>query len=110
MATKKAIFISYDLGLKGDYPNLYTWLDKKGAKECGDSVAFITSDEFSGDIPSKLEESLRETITFSKNDRVYIIYWNEHDNKLKGKFIIGSRKRAIWEGYGHFDNGVEDSI
>lgn len=38
---KKAIWISYDLGVKGDYEGLYAWLDDHKAIECGDSVAFI---------------------------------------------------------------------
>jgi hypothetical protein len=32
-------WLSFDLGLQGDYDNLYAWLDKQGAQECGDSVA-----------------------------------------------------------------------
>jgi hypothetical protein len=32
-------WLSFDLGLQGDYDSLYAWLDKQGAQECGDSVA-----------------------------------------------------------------------
>jgi hypothetical protein len=39
--TKKAIWISYDFGLNGDYTGLYTWLDNMKAIECGNSLAFI---------------------------------------------------------------------
>jgi len=38
---KKAVWISYDLGIKGDYQGLYSWLDDHDAIECGNSVAFI---------------------------------------------------------------------
>ena len=31
------IWISYDLGVRGDYEGLYAWLDSHGAKECGDT-------------------------------------------------------------------------
>lgn len=34
---KQLIWISYDLGVSGDYENLYAWLDDHGAKECGQS-------------------------------------------------------------------------
>ncbi len=109
MGTKKAIFLSFDLGLKGDYQSMYSWLDEKGAKECGNSLAFFTSSEFDGDIPKKLEKDLRNNIDFSNTDRVYIIYWNEKEKKLKGKFIIGNRKRAVWEGYRQDSSDQEDS-
>ena len=36
---KKFIWLSYDLGIGGDYESLYSWLDNHEAKECGDSVA-----------------------------------------------------------------------
>ena len=110
MNTKKAIFLSYDLGLQGDYTNMYTWLDKIGAKECGNSVAFFTSNKFNGNIPKKIEHDLKGTVTFSKTDRVYIIYWNENEQKLKGRFIMGGRKRAVWEGYGQGKDDHEDSV
>ncbi len=38
---KKTIWLSYDLGVKGDYEGLYAWLDDHGAIECGESVAFF---------------------------------------------------------------------
>ena len=39
---KSAVWISYDLGVNGDYESLYSWLDIQGAKECGTSVAYLT--------------------------------------------------------------------
>ena len=38
----KFIWLSYDLGIRGDYESLYSWLDDHEAKECGDSVAFLS--------------------------------------------------------------------
>ena len=38
---KQVIWISFDLGIRGDYENLYAWLDEHGAKECGDNFASI---------------------------------------------------------------------
>ena len=38
---KQAIWLSYDLGVRGDYEGLYAWLDKHQAKECGDNIAYF---------------------------------------------------------------------
>ena len=35
---KHFVWISFDLGVKGDYEGMYAWLDSKDAKECGDST------------------------------------------------------------------------
>ena len=37
-------WISFDLGLQGDYDALYAWLDKHEAKECGENVATLVSE------------------------------------------------------------------
>ncbi len=37
----RIIWLSYDLGIQGDYPSLYEWLDKHQAKECGDNFDII---------------------------------------------------------------------
>lgn len=111
MSTKKTIWISYDLGLKGNYSQLYSWLDERDAKECGNSIAYIATDEFNGNIPKELKNSLEDTIKFSPTDRVYIIY--KDGNKMKGKFLFGNRKPPVWHGYsiGSEDDGeTEDSI
>ena len=73
MAKKKKLFwLSYDLGLKGDYNSLYTWLDSKGAKECGNSIASFWF-EYEKNYLKELKENLEETLEISKNDRFYII-------------------------------------
>jgi hypothetical protein len=38
---QKTIWISFDLGVKGDYEQLYAWLDNHGAKECGPNLATL---------------------------------------------------------------------
>ena len=38
---EKAIWLSFDLGVKGDYESLYAWLDNHEAIECGDGTAFL---------------------------------------------------------------------
>jgi hypothetical protein len=103
----KTIWLSYDLGVKGDYQSFYTWLDNHDARECGDSLAAIKYEIPEGeDIKKILKEDLEKNITFSKSDRVYVIY--REDSTNKGSFIIGRRKASPWEGYG--DSVSEDDI
>jgi len=37
---KSAVWISFDLDIKGDYKGFYAWLDNHGAREC--VVAFVS--------------------------------------------------------------------
>ncbi len=97
---KKAIWISYDLGIEGDYRGLYKWLDQNKAIECGDNFAFLQKQ-----FPSKesdflkiLKDEIKEFASIKKNDRIYIIHRTK-DKKVSGDFIFGSRKRAPWEGF-----------
>ena len=110
MKEDKTFWLSYDLGLKGDYESLYRWLDNHQAQECGNLLAVfkrkVDSDEFAEDVKNELLANVR----FKDGDRVYLIW---RDGKLnKGRFIIGGRKRAPWEGYAstfedtHVDSGV----
>ena len=102
---KKAVWLSYDLGLRGDYTGLYAWLDTHGARECGDATAFFETDT-PQDVSDWLRQELTQHVKLAPNDRLYAIY---HDGpKMKGKFINGGRKRAPWEGYGHYQ-GAEDT-
>jgi hypothetical protein len=101
------IWLSYDLGVDGDYENLYAWLDAQGAKECGDSVAAFT---YQYEDVSKIKQDLDQHVTLRKNDRIYIIF-KDKDDTMKGKFIFGSRKKAPWSGYAVEKNGsLEDYL
>ncbi len=82
-------WLSFDLGLRGNYEELYEWLDNMEAKECGDSVATFVTDKTREEIKKELSEFLDEKA------RVYII-----DMKKGGGFIRGKRKIAPWVGYG----------
>lgn len=103
---KSAIWLSFDLGLRGDYEGIYTWLDQQEAKECGDSLAFIKYDH-DGDLLSTLKTDLEDAIEITKKTRIYVTFRNQDTGKPKGKFIIGSRKAAPWSGYAG-DNGQEE--
>lgn len=98
MGVKKAIWLSYDLGIKGDYTGLYTFLDSVGAKECGDSIAFFQKD-YGSDLLVNLKKDIERYVQIAKTDRIYVVYIEKSSNKAKGKFLFGVRKRAPWEGY-----------
>jgi hypothetical protein len=94
--TAKTIWISYDLGVRGDYEGLYAWLDAHDAKECGDSVAVL---KYQGALPDKLRADLKKAVAVDKRTRVYVIYRDQATNKNKGTFIFGGRRQAAWTGY-----------
>ena len=108
---KSVIWISYDLGVRGDYEGLYAWLDRHDAEECGDSLAFI-SYEYKGSLPEFLEADLKKA--FNVNDRavgrtrVYVIYKDDESGTFKGRFIFGHRKAAPWAGYAPADAEIAD--
>ncbi len=106
---KKAIWISYDLGIKGDYDGLYTWLDNNQAKECGENLAIVKyKTNKTCDIPELIKSVLEESVSFGKRDRIYIMWKDGH--KIKGKFIVGRRKSSPWEGYGYTDTDTEEDF
>jgi hypothetical protein len=47
-------WLSYDLGIEGDYAPLYRWLDNVSAKDCGDSLATFLSDKTREQIGTEL--------------------------------------------------------
>lgn len=102
---QRAIWLSYDLGIGGDYPGLYKWLDNHNAIECGNSVAFfryeIENNELAH-LTEMLSEELRKAINLRAGDRLYIIHKESAASGqiIKGTFICGRRKSNPWEGYG----------
>lgn len=106
----KAIWLSYDLGLGGDYPGLYTWLDNHNAFECGDNVAFfnyeIKQDQLKELLPTILND-IKQSVELRTGDRLYVVYREVEGSRsrVKGDFIYGRRKSNPWEGYG--DKGAQ---
>lgn len=100
---KKAVWMSYDLGIKGDYQGLYSWLDDHNAIECGNSIAYFQYEvNKENDILLEIKNELETKVDFKPGDRIYIVR-RETDNGeklIRGKFIIGKRKSNPWEGYG----------
>ena len=102
---EKAIWLSYDLGIGGDYPGLYKWLDNHKAVECGNSVAYFdyTVDERKLDeLPQIIYEDIKGVVDLRPGDRLYLIRREVTPSvtKVRGSFICGKRKSNPWEGYG----------
>jgi hypothetical protein len=105
---KKIVWLCYDLGVKGDYESLYSWLDDHNAKECGDSVAVLNY-ECQSDPIEELKRDLEKSVDFAKRDRIYVIWLDERkERKIRGRFLIGSRKAAPWAGYGSHEPVVDE--
>jgi hypothetical protein len=96
---EKTFWLTFDLGLRGDYPGLYKWLDMLQAKECGNNVAVFRYDSTTQQPEREIESSLRENVNFNPTDRIYLIWRDDETNKNSGTFIIGRRKTAPWEGH-----------
>ena len=96
-------WLSYDLGLRGDYQPLYQWLDELQAEECGDSVATFVSE----DSREKLAKSLKRIA--KSGGRFYLIGRNQK-GKFVGGFVAGRRiVPASWSGAaGHSIDAEEE--
>ncbi|MNM65195.1 hypothetical protein D3C81_766250 [compost metagenome] len=105
---QKTIWLSYDLGVKGDYKNLYRWLDNVGAVECGDSLALIKIEISENQVlPDFIKESISSIVNLSSSDRIYII-WKNAEGVNKGRFLFGRRKASPWMGYGDSTSDEDD--
>lgn len=105
--TINTVWISYDLGIRGDYEGLYAWLDSHRASECGDSLAVLKF-EHDGALLDRLREDLKKNVTLDKRSRVYVIFRDVTTNKNKGVFIVGGRKAPVWTGYSPSDASAID--
>lgn len=103
----KAVWMSFDLGVRGDYEGLYSWLDSKGAIECGDNFAFFKYD-VSRDIVESLKKEIKDNVEVNKKTRIYVIFRDANTKRMKGKFIFGSRKAAPWTGYSGSQEQTEE--
>ena len=93
---KQQVWISYDLGIQGDYESLYRWLDEHHAVECGDTVALIEF-EYRQDLPRELHQALTSKVQLGPASRVYVLVGT--NDGVRGGWLIGRRHRAPWEGY-----------
>lgn len=105
MASVRGIWISYDLGVNGDYESLYTWLDDHEAKECGSSVAYLKY-RFEDELIESLKADLSTAVSLNQRSRIYVVF--RRQGKYVGTFAVGRRKGAPWDGYGRAGHPTED--
>lgn len=88
--SKSRYWISFDLGLMGNYSRVYEWLDSLHAQECGPGVATITSTKSRDQLGAEIQRILKG----APRARAYMI-----SMKQGGRFVAGGRKAAPWEGF-----------
>lgn len=105
---KTTIWLTYDMGVGGDFQGLYSWLDDNNAVECGNNLTFLKysySDEIQtdNDFVEYIKKELESKVNFKPGNRIYIVRKAidiDRDGKIVGSFIIGKRKANPWEGFG----------
>jgi hypothetical protein len=110
---KKSVWMSYDLGVKGDYESLYYWLDSRQAKECGDGLAYFTIEE-KKDVTAEIAISLKNSMKIDARTRIYLIYKRTPKSEaekgnVRGVFLFGRRKPAPWAGFASGETADEES-
>lgn len=93
------VWITFDLGVDGDYNGLYAWLDAHDANGCGESVA-VLSYRCEGSIPDRLRDDLKKSIDVDSHTSIYLIYRDPVTNENRGAFLFGERRAPVWNGYG----------
>ncbi len=97
---KKTFWLSYDLGVGGDYENLYQWLDDHKAKLCGNGMAFFYYDyPENEDGDEALKHDLLGKVNTKPGNILYLVRQNK-DKDVVGSFIYGKRQAAPWVGFG----------
>jgi hypothetical protein len=109
MADAKKVFLwlSFDLGVRGDYEGMYQFLDAHKAKECGDSLGSFWYD-YKKDLIPELLKDLKSHVEVNKRSRLYLIFPKE--GKRVGKFILGKRKAPPWAGFGPEEGEPEEDV
>jgi len=104
---KRFVWLSFDLGVKGDYEGMYRWLDYHGAKECGDSMAYFEY-EYSGNFREAIKKDLNSNVQLDqRRNRIYIVW--KSGTMVTGRFIVGSRRSAPWAGYSGAEEESDDT-
>lgn len=102
----KTVWLSYDLGVRGDYEGLFAFLAEADAKECGSSLG-VFSFSVKNDIMAELKAAIEGRMKLDKRSRIYVMY-TKPDGKPTGKFLFGGRKSPPWAGYATIGGDEED--
>ncbi len=104
----KQFWLSYDLGIDGDYDNLYRWLDEIGARECGDGLCSFKLDVGNLEASEAVLQTIKKRkVKLRNKDRLYLI-WRKPNTFVTGKFIYGQRKNGPWTGYAVRDADIAE--
>ena len=103
---RRRVWMSYDLGVQGNYTGLYAWLDRRGALECGDSTAVFFY-EHATSIKDEIASDMEGILGKDRRARIYIVYYDEDKGHVTGAFVLNGRKAAPWVGFGT-DGGETD--
>jgi hypothetical protein len=106
--SRNSIWLSFDLGIQGDYEGLYTWLDSNDSHECVGNLAFLNY-EHRGDLLTELKADLEASVNLDKRSKIYAIYLDPSTKKMKGRFLFGKRKSSPWAGYSPKEEVEEDN-
>lgn len=101
-----SFWLSYDLGVGGDYPGLYQWLDDHKAVVCGNSIAFFRMEVSEKEGFKLLKKELEDHVKLAPSNVLYAIGTNE-EGKIIGRFLYGKRKAAPWVGFGNAEQEVD---
>lgn len=110
MATRSrssGVWLYFDLGIDGDYDGLYLWLDARKARECGDNLAYFSFKTSSPDVGVGLKTAIKDAVKLRPRDRMYAIF-SKPDGGYMGRFIVGGRTRAAWEGRAVSEGGEDE--
>jgi len=108
-SVKSFVWLSFDLGVKGDYEGIYAWLARLGAKECGENLAYFLY-EHSGDLRQEIAQDLEASLDLDPlKSRIYLI-WKNTKGKVIGTFIFGRRRIPPWAGYAATGEQIIDDI
>lgn len=103
------VWLSYDLGVRGDYASLYNWLDSHKAEECGDSIA-VFKYTYEGRLQDALLSDLTSSVEITRRDRLYAIFKDGQTGRTKGAFLHGNRRASAWTGYAADAETVDDEL
>ncbi len=102
----KTVWLSYDLGLRGDYEGLFRFLAEMEARECGGSLG-VFNFPVKDDLMKELKAAVKKHVDLGKRDRIYVAYKGPN-GKPTGQFLFGGRKAPPWAGYASTGADVED--
>ncbi len=96
-------WLAVELGVRSDPRALYEWLDRLGAKECGEGLAVFRL------AASEVQAVAQVSELVPVGARAYLIGRHDDINRgMFGRFIHGGRQRPPWEGFASDENDIED--